>query len=238
MTDTDTDTNPKPTILLVHGAWADGSSWLPIIRLLLKAGYAVRSIQIPLTGLADDVAAVQRTIADVDGPIVLVGHSWGGTVVTEAGTDPRIKALVYVAAFGNEAGQSGGELLEPYPPLGVMGAIRPDNQGFLLVTDDGMANIIAHDMPIEEARALVAVQRPLAQSVFGDKVTTPAWQSRPSWYLVASDDRAFSPEIQRDIARKVGATTSEVAASHMLILSHADEVAAVIERAAEGVRSA
>jgi pimeloyl-ACP methyl ester carboxylesterase len=219
-----------PTVVLVHGAWADGSSWGRVVPLLQQKGIAVRAVQLPLTGLADDVAIVRRALADIVGPVVLVGHSWGGSVITEAGLDPagNVRALVFIAAFANDAGQSGSDVLAPYPTPGVMGAIRPYGEAFLLVTDAGMADVIAHDLPATETRVLAAVQRPFASSAFGDRVGTPAWRTLPSWYAVADDDRAISPQMQRDFATRMGAEITEIASSHMAVLSHPTEVADVI----------
>ncbi|MDF0488510.1 alpha/beta hydrolase [Sphingomonas sp. H39-1-10] len=219
-----------PTIVLVHGAWADGSSWSRVIRLIQQKGFPVRAVQLPLTGLGDDSTTTRRALADIVGPIVLVGHSWGGSVITEVGldADADVKALVYIAAFANDAGQSGSDLLAPYPTPGVMGAIRPYGEGFLLITDAGMADVIAHDLPATETKALAAIQRPLATSSFGDRVSTPAWRSLPSWYVVAQDDRAISPQMQRDFATRMGAQITELASSHMVVLSHPGEVTDVI----------
>ena len=175
------DDDAKPTVVLVHGAWADGSSWSGVIRRLQAKEIFVRAVQLPLTALADDVAALRRTLADTDGPIVLVGHSWGGSVITEGGDDAKVRALVYVAAFANDAGETGADLLAPYPRPGVMDAIRPDGGGFLLVTEAGMADVIASDLTGDEARLLGAVQRPLAAATFGDKVSSTAWKHVPTW---------------------------------------------------------
>jgi pimeloyl-ACP methyl ester carboxylesterase len=224
-----------PTVVLVHGAWADGSSWGRVIPRLQQQGLAVRAVQLPLTGLADDAAVVRRCLSDIAGPVVLVGHSWGGSVITEAGLAPSVKALVYVAAFANDAGQSGSDLLEPYPTPGVMGAIRDYGEGYLLITDTGMAEVIAHDLPADEAKVLASVQRPLAASTFGDRVTSPAWRERPSWYVVAEGDRAISPDMQRDFATRMAAQVSGVDSSHMAVLSRPDEVSAVIVAAITSV---
>lgn len=229
------DINAAPTVILVHGAWADGSSWSKVIRRLQADGLSVRAAQLPLTALEDDVAALRRVLADTSGPIVLVGHSWGGSVITEAGNDAKVRALVYVAAFSNDAGETGADLLEPYPRAGVMDAIRPDGQGFLLVTEAGMADVIAADLPKEETQLLVAVQRPLSAATFGDKVTAAAWRTLPAWYIVSGDDRAISPQMQRDLAARMKAKTIELPASHMSVLSHPDEVAAVVKEAVAAV---
>lgn len=223
-----TPENDTPTVVLVHGAWADGSSWGRVIPLLQQKNIVARAVQLPLTGLADDAATVRRALADIAGPIILVGHSWGGSVISEVGLDADVKALVFIAAFANDAGQSGSDLLAPYPTPGVMGAIREYGEGFLLVTDAGMADVIAHDLPAAETKVLAAVQRPLAASSFGDRVGTPAWRTLPSWYVVADEDRAISPQMQRDFATRMEAEVTGLASSHMAVLSHPEEVAKVI----------
>ena len=195
----------------------------------------MRTVQLPLTSLADDVAVLRRTLADTDGPVVLVGHSWGGSVITEGGTDAKVQALVYVAAFANDAGETGADVLAPYPEPGVMSAIRPDGQGFLLVTEAGMADVIASDLDREEAKLLAAVQRPLSATVFGDKVTAPAWKSVPTWYVISGEDRAISPQMQRDLAARMSAKTVELPSSHMSVLSHPTEIAAVIIEAVTAI---
>jgi pimeloyl-ACP methyl ester carboxylesterase len=149
-----------PTVVLVHGAWADGSSWAKVIPLLQAKGIRVMVVQNPLTSLADDVAATKRVLTDVDGPVVLVGHSWAGTVITEAGTDPKVKALVYVAAFANKEGESGGDLVAAYPKPPALGTIWDDGHGFLRLTEQGMIENAAPDLPRSEARVLFAVQGP------------------------------------------------------------------------------
>lgn len=225
----------EPTVVLVHGAWADGSSWAKVIPLLQAKGIRLMVVQNPLTSLADDVAATKRVLADVDGPVVLVGHSWAGTVITEAGTDPKVKALVYVAAFANKEGESGGDLVGAYPKPPALGTIWDDGRGYLRLTEQGMIENAAPDLPRSEARVLFAVQGPLAASTFGDRVTVPAWRNVPSWYVVSADDRAVSPELQRDRAALMKAKTTVLRSSHMSLLSHPREVAAVIEEAVTSV---
>jgi len=225
------------TVVLVHGAWADGSSWSKVIPRLQAKEIAVLGVQNPLTSLADDVTATKRVIANAKGPVVLVGHSWAGSVITQAGDDPKVKALVYVAAFANSEGQSGGDLVGAYPKPPGLSTVVDDGQGFLRQSEKGVIENMAGDLPKAEARVLAVTQGPLAASTFGDKVTVAAWRTRPSWYVISTDDRAVSPAMQRDLAKKLNAKTTVLASSHMSILSHPAEVAAVIEDAVKTVES-
>ena len=224
------------TVILVHGAWADGSSWSKVIPLLQAKGVRVLSVQNPLTSLADDVAAAKRAIAYAKGPVVLVGHSWGGSVITQAGDDPKVKALVYVAAFANSEGQSGYDLISAYPKQPVLDQVIDDGQGFLYLSEKGIAEDVGQDLPKAEAKVLAATQGALGAGAFGDKVSIAAWKTRPSWYVVATNDRALSPALQRDLAKKLNAKTKVVPSSHYAILSHPAEVAAVIEEAVRSVQ--
>jgi pimeloyl-ACP methyl ester carboxylesterase len=219
------------TVVLVHGAWADGSSWSKVIPLLQAKGIKVLGVQNPLTSLADDVVATKRVLADATGPVVLVGHSWAGTVITEAGTDPKVKALVYVAAFANKEGQSGGDLVNAYPKTPALGTVWDDGHGFLRQTEQGMLDNFAADLPRVEARTLFVTQGALAASTFGDKVTVPAWRTVPSWYVVSANDRVIAPQMERDLAAEMKAKTTVLQSSHVSLLSHPKEVAAVIEDA-------
>lgn len=225
----------QPTVVLVHGAWADGSSWNKVIPLLQAKGIKVLGVQNPLTSLADDVAATQRVLADAKGPVILVGHSWAGTVITQAGTDPKVKALVYVAAFANADGQSGGDLVGAYPKPPAFATIDDDGHGFLRQTEEGMLKNFAPDLAPAEARTLAVTQGPLAASTFGDKVTDAAWKTRPSWYVVSANDRVINPQMERDLAKRMGAKTTVLQSSHVSLLSHPREVAAVIEDAVNAV---
>jgi pimeloyl-ACP methyl ester carboxylesterase len=225
------------TVVLVHGAWADGSSWNKVIPLLQSKGVSVLSVQNPLTSLADDVAAARRAIAYAKGSVVLVGHSWGGSVITEAGDDPKVKALVYVAAFANSEGQSGGDLIGAYPKQPVLDEVVPDGQGFLYLSEKGVAEDVGQDLPKAEAKVLTATQGALGAGAFGDRVTKAAWKTRPSWYVVSADDRALSPDLQRDLAKKLNAKTTVLRSSHYSILSHPQEIAAVIDEAVKAVQA-
>jgi len=227
----------KPTIVLVHGAWADGSSWNKVIPLLQAKGYTVLAVQNPLTSLAADVAAVQQTLQSATAPVVLVGHSWAGTVITEGGNDPKVAALVYVAAFANNDGQSAGELVNAYAKTPALGTVRDDGHGFLYQTEQGVLENFAPDLPRAEAKTMAVTQGALAASTFGDKVTKAAWKTHPTWYIVSANDRVINPQLERDAARQMNAKTTVLQSSHVSLLSHPKEVAAVIEQAAESVEA-
>lgn len=233
-----TSTSPKPTVILVHGAWADGSSWQKVIPLLLKEEIPVIAVQNPTSSLADDAAATRRIMNSVEGPIVLVGHSWGGAVITEAGSDPKVKALVYVAAFAPKAGETVGEQVGRYPAPPGLSQIRNDGAGYLTLSEEGWMNDVGQDLPKEEARVLCVLQPPLAAGTFGDKVTEAAWVSRPAWYIVSTEDRVVSVELERELAAAMGATTTELAASHLSLLSMPEAVTSVILDAVAAVEAA
>lgn len=233
-----TSTSPKPTVILVHGAWADGSSWQKVIPLLMKEEIPVIAVQNPTSSLADDAAATRRIMNSVEGPIVLVGHSWGGAVITEAGSDPKVKALVYVAAFAPKAGETVGEQVGRYPAPPGLSQIRNDGAGYLTLSEEGWMNDVGQDLPKEEARVLCVLQPPLAAGTFGDKVTEAAWVSRPTWYIVSTEDRVVSVELERELAAAMGATTTELAASHLSLLSMPEAVTSVILDAVAAVEAA
>ena len=226
-----TTTSQGATVVLVHGAWADASSWRRVIPRLQGEGIAVAAVQNPTTSLAADVAATRQALDAIEGPVVLVGHSWGGTVITEAGNDPKVKALVYVAAFAPEAGQSTGDQVNAHPAPPGLGGVTPFGEGFLKMSEASWIANVAQDLPEQEARVLAAVQTPLSLATFSDKVGTPAWADRPSWYIVSNQDRAVSVELQRELGRRINAHTVELAASHMSLLSLPQAVANVIRDA-------
>ena len=223
-------------IVLVHGAWADGSCWSKVIALLQAKGFHVVAVQNPLTSLADDVAVTKRIIALQDGPVILVGHSYAGVVITEAGNDPKIVGLVYVAAFAPGDGESITSVSKPYPPAPLGGELRPDAQGFLTATPKGIAEDMAQDLPASEQQILTATQGQTSSSVFGATVTTAAWKSKPSWALIAGNDRAIPPQLEKDEAATIKATAITVSANHLAMLSHPKEVAELIEQAAAKAR--
>ena len=224
-------TRNEVRVVLVHGAWADGSSWSRVIARLLARGIPVVAVQNPTTSLASDVAAARVAIDAAPGPVVLAGHSWGGTVITEAGNHPKVKALVYVAAFAPDAGQSTGDQVAAHPAPPGLGGVQDDGAGHLWMSTESWIANIAQDLPETEARLLAAVQGPLGQATFGDKVSKPAWADRPNWYVVSSEDRAVSVALQRELATRLKARTTEVQASHMSLLSAPDVVSDVIAEA-------
>jgi len=228
---------PKPAarnVVLVHGAWADGSSWAKVIPLLEAAGLHVVAVQNPLTSLQDDVAAVQRAIALQDGPVLLVGHSWGGAVITEAGTDPKVAGLVYVAAFAPDVGQAIGELGKEFPPAPGGAEIRPDAGGFLMMTRKGIEEDFAQDLPRAERKILAAAQGPINGAALGAKMTNAAWKTKPTWYVVAANDRIIAPDLERQFAKTMKAKTITVPSSHVPMLSHAQQLAKLIIEASKG----
>jgi len=224
--------SPVKNVILVHGAWADGTSWSKIIPLLNAKGMNVVAVQLPLTSLADDAATVKRAIALEDGPVVLVGHSYGGAVITEAGNDPKVTSLVYVAAFAPDNGQSAGSLgaTVAAPPLAAQ--VKPDSEGFLKISKEGIYESFAQDLTPAEKAILYAAQAPTNAKSLGGNISNAAWHTKPSWYIVASKDRAIPPELEATMASKIHATTTTVASSHVPMLSHPDVVATVIEQAA------
>ena len=221
-----------PTIVLVHGAFADGSSWSKVIPILQRDGYTVIAVQNPLTSLAADVETTKRVIDAQTGSVVLVGHSYGGAVITEAAAgSSNVKALVYIAAFAPEVDEPIGAFGERYPTqLGT--GFRPDKAGFLYIDPARFHELFAADVPVAETRVAAATQKPIIGSVFGASVEHAAWKTIPSWYLVSQDDRAFNPELERFCAKRMGAKTTEIKSSHVAFLSHPAEVARLIEQGA------
>jgi len=220
-------------VILVHGAWADGSSWSKVIPLLERRGFHVTAVQLPLTSVAEDVATVNRAIALDPGPLLLVGHSYAGIVITEAGNDPKVSGLVYVSAFAPDEGQSVASLNASVPVTPVTAEIRL-NAGFLSITAEGIRSDFAQDLSDTEKRTLAVTQGPIAAVVLGTPATVPAWLTKPSWYMVASEDRVLSPELEAIMARTINAETTTVRSSHVIMLSRPDAVADVITRAAQG----
>jgi pimeloyl-ACP methyl ester carboxylesterase len=222
----------KPTIVLVHGAFADGTGWQRVIPTLQRDGYEVIAVQNPLASLAGDVETTKRVIDAQKGPVVLVGHSYGGAVITGAAAgSSNVKALVYLAAFAPEAGEPVGAFGEKYP-VDLNSALKPDSAGFLYVDRARFRELFCADVPATEARVAAATQKPIHNSAFGASVPQAAWKNIPSWYLVSQDDRAINPELERFYAKRMNAKTSEVKASHVAFISHPDVVARLIEQAA------
>ena len=226
--------NARPNIVLIHGAWADGSSWSGVIERLQADGYHVTAPQFPLTALADDVARLRQVLAFQDGPTIVAGHSYGGHVMTALGTDaPHVAGLVYIAAFGLDQGESLGALLSQGPVTPALAHLFTDPQGFGWLPEDDFVRHFAGDVDPARAKVMYAVQQPLAASIFGAVMGVPAWKTLPSWYLVATDDEALPPAAERMFAARMGATTVEIPSSHVAMVSHPGEVAQLIETAAE-----
>ena len=225
-------TQPVKNIVFVHGAFADGSSWAKVITILQAKGYNVTVVQNPLTSFADDVAATKRALALQTGPVILVGHSWGGAVITEAGVDPKVAGLVYVAAFAPDSDEVVGDIAKSYPPPPTFAAPIIEKEGFISLPTETMVKHFAWDLPAAEARVLAATQGPIIASAFGTKVSNVAWKTKPSWYIGATKDQAIAPEEERFFARRMKAKTTELATSHVPMLSKPKDVAAVIMDAA------
>ena len=228
----------KPNIVLVHGAGVDGSSWSAVIERLQADGFRVIAPQFPLTALADDVARLRQVLEFQEGPTIVVGHSYGGQIMTSLGTNaPNVVGLVYIAAFGLDEGESLGALLEQGPVTPALKHLFTDKQGFSWLSEDDFVNHFAGDVDPVKARVMYAVQQALAGSVVADVMRTPTWKAVPSWYLVAKNDQALPPDAQMQFAQRMGATTAEVAASHVAMVSHPDAVVELVEQAAEALVS-
>ena len=226
----------RPNIVLVHGAWADGSSWDAVIRRLQADGYHVTAPQFPMTDLAADVARLREVLAAQDGPTIVAGHSYGGQIMTALGTDaPNVAGLVYIAAFGIDEGESLGALLAQGPVTPALAHMVTDQQGFTWLSEDDFVNHFAADVDPLQAKAMHAVQQALAASALGTQMGVPAWKSLPSWYLVAANDEAIPPAAERQFASRMGAVTIEIPSSHVAMVSHPDDVTRLIKNAADAV---
>ena len=225
-------------VVLVHGGFVDGSGWEDVYRILKKDGHQVSIVQNPTTSLADDVAFTRRALAQQDGPAILVGHSYGGVVITEAGTDPKVVGLVYIAAFAPDTGESVLKLIENPPPGAPVPPILPPQDGFLFLDKAKFAASFAADVKPETAAFMADSQVPWGVNALAGTITTPAWKSKPSWYLVATEDRMIPPDAQRAMSKRAGATVAEVSGSHSVYVSQPHAVAALIEKAAMGVATA
>lgn len=228
------DSAPVKSIVLVHGAFADGSGWMDVYKILKKDGYDVTIVQNPTNSLADDVAVTRRAIAAADGKVILVGHSYGGVVISEAGTDAKVAGLVYVAAFAPDKGESVGSLIANPVPGAPVPPILPPQDGYLFLDHAKFAAAFASDVRPDLAQFMADAQVPWAVEALSGKVTAPAWKVRPSWYLVASEDHMIPPAAQRMMAVRAGAHVSEAVGSHAIYVSKPAAVAAVIEQAARG----
>ncbi|MDQ0639718.1 pimeloyl-ACP methyl ester carboxylesterase [Pedobacter sp. W3I1] len=221
----------KPTIIFVHGIWADGSSFSYQISALQAKGYQVISVQNPITSLADDVAATQRAINQVKGKVILVGHSWGGFVITQAGNDPKVVGMVYLAAYGPDLGESLLAVSANGPKTELTKYLTPTN-GFVYISEEGVKSVFANDLNQKQQALVYATQTPAFHTVFEDKSAAPAWKNKPSWYVVATNDKTISPDLERFMAKRMKAKTIEIASGHVIMISNAKEVLKVIEEAA------
>jgi len=225
----------KPSIVLVHGGFVDGSGWEGVHKILKKDGYDVTIVQNPTISLADDVAVTKRAIAAQQGPVVLVGHSYGGVVITEAGNDEKVASLVYIAAFAPDKGESVGSLIKDPAPGAPVPPILPPQDGFLLLDKAKFAASFAADVKSETATFMANSQVPWGVAALGGAVGEPAWKSKPSWYLVATDDKMIPPPAQRSMSKRAGAVVTETPGSHAVYVSKPQAVAALIKRAADKV---
>ena len=223
----------NPTIILVHGAFADGSSWQEVIPLLQQDGYKVIAVQNPLISLENDVATTKRVIDAQSGPVVVVAHSYGGAVISGAAAgSPNVKALVYIAAFAPDVGEPVAAFLDKYPSDLGTAFLPPDAAGFLWVNPDKFHDVFAADVPLRQARVVAAVQKPLAGAAFGQSNPAAAWKSIPSWYLVTTQDHAINPDLERFYAKRMGAKVTEIKSSHVPFISHPRTVVKLIVEAA------
>ena len=229
----------QPNVVLIHGAFADGSSWSAVVEALQSKGYDVTAPQFPLTSLADDVARLRQALAWKMGPSIVVGHSYGGQVMTALGADTaNVVGLVYIAGFGLDEGESIAVLGGDAPPAPALANLIVDEKGFGRLPEDDFVSHFAADVDPVQARVMHAAQQPVAMSVFEDVMGTPAWRSLPSWYLVAANDEAIAPDAERMFAERMGAETVEVPSSHVAMVSHPDAVLELIEAAARATASA
>jgi pimeloyl-ACP methyl ester carboxylesterase len=223
------------TIVLVHGGFVDGAGWEGVYNILKKDGYAVTIVQNPTTSLADDVAATKLAIAQAKGPVVLVGHSYGGVVITEAGSDPKVAALVYIAAFAPDTGESVASLIKNPPPGAPVPPILPPQDGFLFLDKDRFRASFAADVEAGKAAFMADSQVPWGVDALSGAISEPAWKKKQSWYLVAADDKMIPPPAQRQMAKRAGSTVTEANGSHAIYVSQPSAVAAVIAEAAKGL---
>jgi len=221
-----------PNVLLVHGAWADGSCWSSVTAKLQAKGYHVIAPQFPETSTEDDVARLRQALAQVEGPTILAGHSYGGQIITALGPDPKVVGLVYVAAFGLDEGESIGKLLSGGPPSPALANLIVDEQGFGWLPEDDFVGHFAGDLDPAQARVLWAAQQPISLSVFEYVVGTPTWKETPSWFVVATEDEAIPADAERQFAARMGATTVEVDAGHLVMVTNPDTVVDLVEQAA------
>ena len=222
-------------VVLVHGGFVDGSGWEGVYQALKKAGYNVAIVQNPTTSLADDVATTRRTIAAQGGPVILVGHSYGGVVITEAGSDPRVAALVYIAAFAPDRGESVATLIQNPPPGAPVPPILPPRDGYLFLDREKFRASFAADVDEDAAAFMADSQVPWGVEALSGTISDPAWKTKPNWYLVATEDKMIPPDAQRAMSKRAGSTVVEVKGSHAVYVSQPQAVAPLIEQAAKGL---
>ena len=225
----------QPTVVLVHGGFVDGSGWEDVYKLLRKDGYKVNVVQNPTISLADDVATTKRAISAANEPVVLVGHSYGGVVITEAGNDPNVVGLVYIAAFAPDTGESVSSLIKDPPPGAPVPPILPPVDGYLFLDKEKFPASFAADVDAERAEFMADSQVPWGVEALSGRISEPAWRSKPSWYLVATDDKMIPPPAQRFMSERAGSTVVEAPGSHAIYVSKPNAVAALIKKAAQGV---
>ena len=225
-------------VVLVHGGWADGSGWEGVYKILTKDGYRVSVVQNPTVSLADDAAVTKRVLAAQDGPVVLVGHSYGGAVITESGNDPKVLRLVYIAGFAPDSGESIATLIKDPPPGAPVPPILSPQDGFLFLDREKFPASFAGDVDAERAAFMADSQVPWGVDALNGTINAPAWKTKPSWYMVTTDDKMIPPAAQRFMAQRAGSTVVEVAGSHAVYVSRPQEVAALIEQAASGAKAA
>jgi pimeloyl-ACP methyl ester carboxylesterase len=238
VTNTQSQETRVKNIVLVHGAFADGTSWSKVIPILEARGFHVVAVQNPLTSLSDDVNATRRIIAMQDGPVILVGHSWGGAVITEAGDDPKVAGLVYVAAYTPDVGMSANETSNPFGPTPGQKEIRVDSQHFAWMSKEGILNSFADGLPMAERRLVLAVQGQIYGPMFDEKLTHAAWKSKPSWHVIATKDHTLSPAMEEAGAKKANGVAISVPTCHVAMLQEPQKVADLITEAAKGAAKA
>jgi pimeloyl-ACP methyl ester carboxylesterase len=226
----------KPNIVLVHGAWADGSCWNAVIAQLQADGFTVTAPQFGLGAIADDVATLRNVLSRQSGPTIVAGHSYGGQIITALGTDaPNVVGIVYIAAFGLDEGETIGALLQQGPPTPALAHLDFDARGYAWILEDDFLAHFAGDIATADAKVMFAVQQPLSGTTLGDVMGVPAWKALPSWYMVATGDEAIPPDAERQFAARMGATTIEVASNHCAMVSHPGETAELITQAATAI---